>query len=181
LNEDLAALDAEMKDTEEKVANAPDAKQVAGMLDELKALRAETDEKNKRIEELQGQLQAYMDQLSAAMSPEVIEMAANEMAKEKEEAAAVMNAHGLTLSDEQKSLRGHALRSAVVRAVNSSIKDDEASNEPYIKGLFTGYARVKLVPPAGHQAAQVTNEAAVSGPDLSQNPSRFERLYQTAK
>lgn len=174
-NEDVPA--AEEADT--KAANAADPADLQKLADELAEL-------NKRKSEIEGQLQALQEQLNAALNPDNVEAAATALNEERDDADKVMNAHGLKLTEEQRKLRGHALRVEVVNSVrvkNNAAKLDDKADEPFVRGMFAVYRDSKpvaaTVPPAGHQ---IVNAATQPGArDLNTNDGRRAAMYPNAK
>lgn len=187
-NEDVAALEESLADTEEVVNAAITPEQLQEALDELKTLREETKVKTDRIAELEGMIQSYKDQLDSALSTDAVAAAAEEMAVENEEAAQVMNSKGLTL-DAAKKLRGHALRSHVVNSVRVAngkpeLSADELKEEGFVKGMYLGLVETsgakRTVP--GASVVVVNNNATVKDqPDMANANDRMARLYPTAK
>lgn len=183
-NEDVAELDKEVDEQNSKAKNAIDPAKAAETLAALETAQAELTAKQKEVDSLKGELQGLKDALDKAMGAEAIDAAADEMLQQRNEATAVANAHGVTLTDEQKKLRGHGLRLAVVNAVSgAALGDDESKNEAFVSGLFKGYARTTSTPPAGFKAAdpvattQVQNEAkATPAPDMNDAAERRKRL-----
>lgn len=191
LNEDVQALEETMAENEEVAKSAITPDQLQAALDELTTLKEETKVKTDRIAELEGMLNEYKAQLDAAMSTDAIEAAAEEMAVENEEAAAVMNSAGLQLSAEDKRLRGHALRSKVINSVRvkngkPALTADELKDEGYVKGMYkaqaeiAGHAQRK---PAGHQVVttSVQNSKDPQKPNMANTQDRFNRLYPKAE
>ena len=174
-NEDAPLVDDETKATEDEVKNAPDPAKLQELMDKVTELNAQIATATSERDELAGQLQALKEQLEAALNPENVESAAAELAEERDEATAVMNAHGKKLSDDQRKLRGHALRVAVVNSVRAKPLDEaQAANTAFVQGLFTALRDAKpaaTVPPAGHQI--VNGAPAAPAAPVSQ----FERLY----
>lgn len=126
---------------------AMSAQQIEATLAELETVKGQMEELQGKKSELEGSLQTLKDQLEAAMSPEAIEEAANEMVEEREEAADMMVSNGAYSDKEQamneaKGLRGHALRLHAVnkaRVANSkpALDGDDAANEGFVMGVFS--------------------------------------------
>lgn len=187
-NEDVAELEKAMVENEEVIESAITPEQLQAALDELATLKAETEEKNARIAELEGMIQTYKDQLDAALSPAVVEEAAAEMANERDEAVTVMNAAGVTGVD-VKGLRGHGLRTKVlnsIRVKNSKpeLTAEQAKDESLVKGMYLGYVET-----SGHArkvpGAEVVTQAHIqnqqSTPSLVASSDRMARLYPKAE
>jgi hypothetical protein len=185
-NEDVAMLEEDMADNEEVVNAAITPEQLQAALDELATLRGETEEKNKRIAELEGMIQSYKDQLDSALSTDAVAAAAEEMAVENEEAAAVMNSKGLKL-DTTKKLRGHALRSHVVnstRVANGKpeFTAEQLKDESFVKGMYQ-----VLVDTTGVQrqvtgaSVVVNNSNTTDQPNMANANDRVARLYPQKK
>ncbi len=136
------------------------------------------------VAELQGKISEMQEQLNTAMDPAAIENRAEELQEERNEAAQVMNCD--TLSDELKSLSGHALRAAVVtsiRAANSlpELTEAELADEANIRGRF---AALKEAPRSGGDRNQVPGAAAATparaqnaAPTGNRGKDRFNTLY----
>ncbi|MOA08858.1 hypothetical protein D3C78_1286580 [compost metagenome] len=132
-------------------------------------------------------MQAYKDQLDAALSPEQVEEAAAEMAEEREEAAAVMNSHGIKADETIKKLRGHGLRSKVVNSIRvkngkAELSADELKDEGYVSGMYKAFADLHVsTKPAAVTGANVVqvNNAAGKKPavNMSNNAERAKHLY----
>lgn len=186
-NEDVNALEEAMTENEEVAKSAITPEQLQAALDELTTLKDETKVKTDRIAELEGMIKTYKDQLDAALSPAAVEAAAEEMAVENEEAAAVMNAAGLKL-DTAERLRGHALRSKVVNSVRvkngkPAFTAEELKDESFIKGVYKAQAEIaghaSQRKPAGHEVVTTTvqNSNDKSTPNMSNSQDRFARMY----
>lgn len=186
-NEDVPALEETMAENEEVAKTAITPEQLQEALDELTTLRDETKVKTDRIAELEGMINEYKAQLEAAMSPAAVEAAAEEMAVENEEAAAVMNSAGLQLTAEDKRLRGHALRSKVVNSVRvkngkPAFTDEELKDESFVRGIYKAQAEIACSnprKPAGHQVvtASVQNSNDAKTPNMANSQDRFARMY----
>lgn len=191
LNEDVEKMEEVMNEADAEVKNAITPEQLSSALEELAALKKETADKNARVAELEGMVQAYKDQLDAALSPEQVEEAAAEMAEEREEAAAVMNSHGIKASDEIKKLRGHGLRSKVVNSIRvkngkAELSADELKDEGYVSGMYKAFADLHVsTKPAAVTGANVVqvNNAADQKPavNMSNNAERAKHLYGQKK
>lgn len=190
LNEDVEKMDEIMNEDAEAAAKPTiTPEQLQEALDELATLKEETKAKNDRIAELEGMIQAYKDQLDAALSPAAVEEAAAEMAADLDEATAVMNSAGLQLGADAKKLRGHALRTHVLNSVRvkngkSELTADEAKDESLVKGMYkataeiTGHAR--KVPGAEVVPVQNSNKNQQSA-TLANPKDRMARLYPKAE
>lgn len=185
-NEDVAKMEEAMGEAESEVKNAVTPEQLQAALDELTALKAEVGDKNARISELQGMVQSYKDQLDAALAPDAVEEAAAEMAEEREEAAAVMNSHGLKLEGDDKKLRGHDLRVKVVNSVRvkngkPEFSAEEAKDEGFIKGVYKVHAEMagttKQQTVTGAAVVDIQNSKAQNQPNLADSRTRFEKMY----
>lgn len=123
---------------------------------QLEEKLAALDEKNKQIESLnaeaetlKGELAAIKEKLDAAMNPETIEEAANELMEEKEDAAELLTANVGEMDKEKamnslKGLSGHALRLEVVNKIRTTngleaISDKEAENENFVSGQYNAF------------------------------------------
>lgn len=187
LNEDVPVLEEAMAENEEVAKTAITPEQLQEALDELTTLRDETKVKTDRIAELEGMINEYKAQLEAAMSPAAVEAAAEEMAVENEEAAAVMNSAGLQFTAEDKRLRGHALRSKVVNSVRvkngkPAFTDEELKDESFVRGIYKAQAEIadsNPRKPAGHQVVttSVKNSNDTKTPNMSNSQDRFARMY----
>ena len=182
-NEDVPMLEETMSDNEEVVNAAITPEQLQAALDELATLRGETEEKNKRIAELEGMIQSYKDQLDSALSTDAVAAAAEEMAVENEEASQVMNSKGLKL-DPTKKLRGHALRAHVVNSVRVAngkpeLTSDQLKEEGFIKGMYMGLVETAGVKTTVTGATVVVNNSQVKqdGPNMSNAADRANHLY----
>lgn len=182
-NEDVAELEKAMVENEEVIDTAITPEQLQAALDELATLKSEVGEKNDRIAELEGMVQAYKDQLEAALSETSIEEAAAEMAEERDEAVSVMNAAGITGFD-AKGLRGHALRTKVLNSIRvkngkSELPPEQAKDESLVKGMYM--AQVDI---SGHRrhvpGASVVTQAHVQNsnqaPSLADPRARLNHL-----
>lgn len=182
-NEDVAELEKAMVENEELIDTAITPEQLQAALDELATLKSEVGEKNDRIAELEGMVQAYKDQLEAALSDTSIEEAAAEMAEERDEAVTVMNAAGITGFD-AKGLRGHALRTKVLNSIRvkngkSELSPEQAKDESLVKGMYM--AQVDI---SGHRrqvpGAAVVTQAHVQNsnqaPSLADPRARLNHL-----
>jgi hypothetical protein len=186
-NEDVPALEETMAENEEVAKSAITPEQLQAALDELTTLKEETKAKTDRIAELEGMINEYKAQLDAALSPAAVEAAAEEMAVENEEAAAVMNAAGLQLTAEDKRLRGHALRSKVVNSVRvkngkTAFTDEELKDESFVRGIYKAQAEIAGAnprKPAGHAIVTTTvqNSNDKSTPNMADPQARFNRMY----
>lgn len=186
-NEDVNALEEAMTENEEVAKSAITPDQLQAALDELQTLKDETKVKTDRIAELEGMINEYKAQLDAALSPAAVEAAAEEMAVENEEAAAVMNSAGLQLTAEDKRLRGHALRSKVVNSVRvkngkPAFTDEELKDESFVRGIYKAQAEIAGAnprKPAGHQVvtASVQNSNEKQTPNMANSQERFNRMY----
>lgn len=182
-NEDVPMIEEAMAENEEIINEAISPEQLQAALEELTTLRAETEEKNKRISELEGMIQSYKDQLDSALSTDAVEAAAEEMAVENEEATQVMNSKGLKL-DPAKKLRGHALRSHVVNSVrvangNPELSAEQLKEESFIKGMYLGLvetAGIKTTVTGATVVVQNSN-ANSDQPDMANPKARMARLY----
>lgn len=185
-NEDVSMLEEDMADNEEIVNTAITPDQLQAALDELATLRGETEEKNKRIAELEGMIQSYKDQLDSALSTDAVAAAAEEMAVENQEACEVMNSKGLKL-DTTKKLRGHALRSHVVNATRVAngkpeFTAEQLKDESFVKGMYQ-----VLVDTTGVQrqvtgaSVVVNNSNTTDQPNMANATDRLARLYPQKK
>jgi hypothetical protein len=183
-NEDVAELEKAMVENEEIIESAVTPEQLQAALEELTALKSETEEKNKRIAELEGMIQTYKDQLDAALSPAVVEEAAAEMAEERDEAVTVMNAAGVTGVD-VKGLRGHGLRAKVLNSIRvkngkPELTAEEIKDESLVKGMYRatidigGHAR-KV--PGAEVVTQAHIQNQQTAPVLTNSSDRMNRLY----
>lgn len=182
-NEDVPMLEETMSDNEEVINAAITPEQLQSALDELATLRGETEEKNKRIAELEGMIQSYKDQLDSALSTDAVAAAAEEMAVENEEASQVMNSKGLKL-DPTKKLRGHALRAHVVNSVRVAngkpeLTADQLKEEGFVKGMYLGLVETAGVKTAVTGATVVVNNSQVKqdGPNMANAADRANHLY----
>lgn len=190
-NEDVDKLMEADAAAEQEVKNAITPEQLTEALEELTALKEETKVKTDRIAELEGMVQAYKDQLDAALSPEQIEEAAEVMNEEREEATAVMNAHGLPVDDATKKLRGHGLRTKVVNSVRvkngkNELTADDLKDEGYVKGMYKALVELSgsVKPQTVTGANVVTIQNANGEPqkvNMSNNAERAQRLYGPKK
>lgn len=188
VNEDVAELEKAMVENEEVIESAITPEQLQAALDELAALKSEVGEKNARIAELEGMVQTYKDQLEAALSETSIEEAAAEMAEERDEAVAVMNAAGITGFD-AKGLRGHGLRTKVLNSIRvkngkPELTAEQAKDESLVKGMYLGYVETsghaRKVPGASVVTqTQIQNQQ--SSPALTGAADRMARLYPKAE
>lgn len=186
-NEDADELMAADSAAEQEVKNAITPEQLTAALEELTALKEETKVKTDRIAELEGMVQAYKDQLDAALSPEQIEEAAEVLNEEREEATAVMNSHGLQVDDATKKLRGHGLRAKIVNAVRAKnakpeLSADDLKDEGYVKGMYKALVELSgsVKPQTVTGASVVTVMNAKGEPEkvnMSNNAERAKRLY----
>ena len=183
LNEDAPILEEDAAATEEKAKNAIDPAKAAELIAELTDVKGQRDALDARVQEISGQLQALKDQLDAAMSDDKVAEAAGEMVEQQKAAAEVMNAHGVKL--DISKLRGHALRVEVVNAVaiargKTALAAEQAASEHYVRGMFEMLADARLVPPAGHTIAAVSNSQPVIKPDMTDPHERRKRLGYAA-
>lgn len=186
-NEDVDKLMEADAAAEQEVKNAITPEQLTEALEELTALKEETKVKTDRIAELEGMVQAYKDQLDAALSPEQIEEAAEVMNEEREEATAVMNAHGLQVDDATKKMRGHGLRTKVVNSVRvkngkPELAADDLKDEGYVKGMYKALvelsASAKPAVVAGANVVTIQNDKGEPKVvNMSNNAERAARLY----
>lgn len=188
-NEDAVAVSEAVENaaTEAKDSTATAFnEQVSGLAEQLKVANEGKVGFETTIAELQGQLAELQEQLTAALDPSAVESRAGELQEEREEAAQVMNC--ATLSDDLKSLSGHALRAAVVtsvRAANSlpALTAEQLSDEGSIKGRWSvmvetsGQTDTRQKVP-GHQIVQThvraKNSKAGTG---NRNKDRLTQLY----
>lgn len=185
LNEDVEKMEEVMNEADAEVKNAITPEQLNAALEELAALKQETADKNSRVAELEGMIQAYKDQLDAALSPDQVEEAAAEMAEEREEASAVMNSHGLKPDESFKKLRGHGLRSKVVNSIRvkngkAALTDDELKDEGYVNGMYKAFAELHgSAKPASVTGASVVQIKNSDGQivNMSNNAERAKHLY----
>lgn len=187
LNEDVEKMEEALNEADSKVKNAVSAEELQAALDELAALKAEVGDKNARIAELEGTVQAFKDQLESAMSPEQVEAAADEMAQDREEATAVMNSAGLKLEGDDRKLRGHALRAKVVNSIRvkngkSALTEDELKDEGYVKGMYKAQAELAgaVRKPTGANVVNVHNQQS-DKPNMADPKARMERMYGGSK
>lgn len=188
-NEDVAAVE----ELDTKAANAADPAKIQETLDQLAEVNRQMAELGKQKSELEGQVAALQDQLNAAMNPEGIEKAAEELTQERDEADKVMNAAGLKLTEEHRKLRGHSLRLHVVNSVRTARGGEalpaDKADEAFVRGMFSTMRDV--LPKAGAPAApaghQVVNTAPAGGAgagapahNFATNEGRRAALYGTA-
>ena len=185
-NEDVPAVEDDQKQSDTQAKNAIDPAKLQEAMDQLADVNAQMAALQASKSELEGQLQALQEQLTAALSPDTVEGAAQAMNEERDDADKVMNSHGLTLTPEQRKLRGHALRLEVVNSVrvkNAAAVLDATADEPFVRGMFSTLREfpsvaIKQVAPAGHQIVQNTNGGAQqSTVDFSTNEGRRAALY----
>lgn len=189
VNEDVPLLEADIADGDAAAAVAVSPEKLQETLDELATLKAEREKLNARIDELQGALEATKEQLEEATSDDAVEAAAELMNEEREEADKVMVANGLSLTAEQRKLRGTPLRAVVVNALRvkngkPALTAEQAGNEHFVRGVFN--AHHDMLPagslPAGYQAAQVTNAHANPGAHVPlTGKAQFDALYGKKK
>lgn len=182
-NEDVPVVEKDQADTDKEVNNKVDASKLQELLDKLNEINPQIEALTKERDTLTGQLQAIKEQLDAATAPEAVESAAQAMNEERDAAGKVMNAHGLTLDDATRKLRGHALRLAVVNSVRvknalTPLEADKAA-EGVVQGMFSVYLdspATQAAPtlPAGHQVVNSGNTPVF---DLSTNSGRAARAY----
>lgn len=183
-NEDVEKMEGIINEDAAAAASSITPEQLQGALDELATLKSEVGEKNARIAELEGMVQTYKDQLDAALAPAAIEAAAEEMAADLDEASAIMNAAGVTMTPEMRKLRGHSLRSRVVNSVRvkngkPELTADELKDEGYVRGMYKAQADVaghaRKVPGAEVVTTQINNSN--QGPNMANAGDRMNRLY----
>lgn len=186
-NEDVPMLEETMSDNEEIVNAAITPEQLQAALDELATLRGETEEKNKRIAELEGMIQSYKDQLDSALSTDAVAAAAEEMAVENQEACEVMNAKGLKL-DPTKKLRGHDLRSHVVNATRVAngkpeFTAEQLKDESFVKGMYQVLVDTSGVQrqPTGANVIVNNSNQPTDQPNMANANDRLARLYPQKK
>lgn len=166
LNEDIPAVEEDQAASESQAVDG----------NKLNELMAQVEQLNKQIADLTaqrdqaaGELLTVKEQLEQALDTSSIEAAAENMAAERDDAAAVMNSRGLQLTAEQKKLRGHALRVAVVNSVRTTkLTDEQAKNEALVTGVYMALkdaAPAAAKPPAGHQIVNAA-PAAPAGPAI---------------
>jgi flagellar biosynthesis chaperone FliJ len=187
VNEDLPALEEDQNKTDADIKNAPDASKLKELMDQLAALSPQLEALEKERDTLVGQLQAIKEQLDAAMNPDNVEAAATALNEERDEAAKVMNAHGLQLDDAARKLRGNDLRGHVVNAVRvkngrPALDAETLKAEAHVAGMFAVYRETTPAAPskpAGHQIVNASPTGAT--PDLSTNAGRAARAYAGAQ
>lgn len=164
-NEDVPALEADMKATDEEVKKTVDPAKLQETLDALKAAKDERDAAQKKIDELEGSVEALRSQLEDALSDTTVEAAAEQMSAEKDEAEQVLVANSLTMTAEMKKLRGHPLRVAVVNSIRGAtgraeLTADQSAKQEFVSGMFdTIREGVTVRAPHGSEAFKVLNSA----------------------
>ena len=182
-NEDAAVAEEDTKATEDKLKNAADPAKTAELMAQLEELNKQLQDITGQRDEIAGQLQALKDQLDAALGADAVEKAAEEMAADRDDAEAVMNSRGLKLTAEDRKLRGHALRLHVVNSCRAApLTDEDAKNEPFVKGLYAGIkGSAPATPPAGHKVVNSSGQDVTPPAGPLSNAARAERLYGPKK
>lgn len=185
MNEDADAFQAEEAATD-KLVDPSDIEAITARLTDLNT-QIETLAKEKA--ELEGQVQAFKDQLDAALSPDTVEAAAAEMNEERTDAVSVANSFGVKV--EPAKLRGTALKASVVNAVrlkNSKpvLTAEETANEGYVRGLYDGLkqiaGRAPAQAPTGHGVVMMNaaqGQVMMTPADMQE--AHKQRLYGAAK
>lgn len=173
MNEDLPAVEEDQADTE---AKAVDGNKLNDLMAQVEQLNQQIADLTAQRDQAAGELLSVKEQLEAALDTSAIEAAADNMAAERDEASSVMNSRGLQLTAEQKKLRGHALRVAVVNAIRTTpLTEEQAKNEALVSGVYMGIkdavpAAAKA--PAGHQIVNSTPAA----PAVAAIPQDFDSI-----
>lgn len=185
LNADVPAFDEDQEAAETATVDAGQANELMAKVEELnKQLATLTAERD----EAAGQLLALKEQLEKALDPSAVEAAAEGLAAERDEADTVMNAHGRKLSDDQRKLRGHDLRVAVVNSVRTTkLTDEQTANQALVQGVFMALREAaptvkRVTAPAG--ADKVVNSQLTqppTAPDMSDPAARRARMYPSWK
>lgn len=176
-NEDVPALEADMKAADEEVKKTIDPAKLQETLDALVAAKKERDDAQAKIDELEGSVAALREQLEDALSDTTVEAAAEQMSAEKDEAEQVLVANSLTMTPELKKLRGHPLRVAVVNSIRKAsgraeLTAEQTGKEDFVSGMFgTIKETVAVRAPHGSEAFQVQNSA------VKQPVNAFNRAY----
>jgi len=193
-NEDVQAVEDNDKEAADKIKNAPDPAKMQETIDRLAELNTQMETLQKEKTTLEGQLQALKDQLDSVMSPEAVETAAAAMNAEKDDAGKVMAANSLTLTDDQKKLRGDALRTVVVNSIRVKNGKPELTAEQvkapgFVAGMFS--TMLDLIPattaPAGHHivngqtVANAGEKAPVQAINSLPNNEKFAAMYGAKK
>lgn len=184
-NEDVSAVEADIQDTDAVTAAAIDPSKLEETLAALETAKAEAEAANSKVAELEGQVAALRDQLNDALSPEAVEVAAEQMAEERDDAEAVMVQNGLPMDATMRKLRGTALQVAVINSIRTkqgktALTDEQVKTEGYVKGMFGVLREAAPVrAPAGHVAAQVQN--SITQPQAFNARTHLERLNGAKK
>lgn len=185
-NEDTPEMAKEVDEGVEKAKNAIDPAKLTETMGLLETAKKELDAKQKEVDGYLGELKGLKEQLDALMGGDALEAAATEMNEQRQEAAAVVNAHGKTLTDDEKKLRGAALKVAVMNHVLPvKLTDEEAKNEQYVAGMYRAAVHVAgakrpATPPAGHQivnTAATTPAATTTKIDYNDPEVRRKLMY----
>lgn len=167
LNEDLPAMEEDQAASE---SQAVDGNKLNELMTQVEQLNKQIADMTAERDKAAGELLAVKEQLEQALDTSSIEAAAENMAAERDDAAAVMNSRGLQLTAEQKKLRGHALRVAVVNSVRANkLTDEQAANEALVSGVYMALKdaapAAAAKPPAGHQIVNAA-PTAPAGPAI---------------
>lgn len=179
VNEDVPAVEEDQEATEAESKNSVDAGQVNELMAKVTDLNAQIASLTAERDTAAGELLAVKEQLEAALDTSAIEDAAAGLAAERDEADTVMNAHGKKLTDEQRKLRGHELRVAVVNSVRpAQLTAEQVANQPLVQGVFMALRDRAAIAPAG--ADKVVNtkpEQRTDAPDMNNPDARRARMY----
>lgn len=166
---------AEKEKDEEKIKNQEEIDKEK----EKKKKDAENAEKEKKEmktenSNLKGELQVAKEELDKARSPEVIQNAAKEIAKEMSSAEKIMNSIGGKVEDIQE-LSGDGLKAEVVKRYRTENKlpeltAEQLKDQAFVNGLYHGisdFSTTKQTVSGAHVVSQLINNSQdekASGP-----------------
>ena len=156
VNEDVPAFDEDTEATETETKNSVDGSKLNELMDQVAALNQQIADLTAERDKAAGELLAVKEQLEAALDTTAIEAAADSLASERADADTVMNSRGKQLTAEQRKLRGHELRVAVVNSVRTAaLTEEQAKNPALVEGIYMALRdtvpAAAAKPPAGHQ------------------------------
>lgn len=175
-----------VEDVDQRAQTADaEASRLEGLIAELETLKTAKGELDANYTRVTGELQSIKEQLEAALAPEAVESAAQEIVNQREDAARVMNCQ--TLPEDMKTLSGNALRAEVVtrvRAQNAlpAIAPDKLADANFVAGLYEGLrhtpAQKRVVNGSTTVQTDVPTPSAMGTAD---NRARFDKLYGAKK
>lgn len=137
VNEDVPAVEEDQAATEAETKNSVDAGKVNELMDQVTQLNQQIADLTAERDKAAGELLAVKEQLDAALDTSAIEAAAEGLAAERADADTVMNARGKQLTAEQRKLRGHDLRVAVINSVRATaLTEEQAKNPALVEGMY---------------------------------------------